>query len=188
MAANIAFNNSSLVNMSLSLNQIITASIPVMTATVAVAVERQVPGRGEAAGLVVLTGGVMLSASRVQLFLVVKGHGVYVMVLLSSTLALCYNIVIVIIIITRFSCRRQGASADKLHVKAAKFLPLVGLARSKQDPINRVHNIVHYLLVIRVITRGRDQSIDSTFTVYCIFLGRHSVTLRCKARSCQEDS
>ncbi len=30
-------------------------------------------------------------------------------------------------------------SADKLHVKAAKFLPLVGLARSKQDPINRGH-------------------------------------------------
>ncbi len=28
-----------------------------------------------------------------QLFLVVKGHGVYVMVLLSSTLALCYNLV-----------------------------------------------------------------------------------------------
>ena len=46
---------------------------------------------------------------------------------------------IFIIIITRFSCRRQGASADKLHVKAAKFLPLVGLARSKQDPINRGH-------------------------------------------------
>ncbi len=30
-------------------------------------------------------------------------------------------------------------SADKLHVKAAKFLPLVGLARSKQDPINHGH-------------------------------------------------
>ena len=29
--------------------------------------------------------------------------------------------------------------ADKLQVKAAKFLPLVGLARSKQDPINRGH-------------------------------------------------
>ena len=42
-------------------------------------------------------------------------------------------------IITRFSCRRQGASADKLRVKAAKFLPLVGLARSKLDPINRGH-------------------------------------------------
>ena len=29
--------------------------------------------------------------------------------------------------------------ADKLQEKAAKFLPLVGLARSKQDPINRGH-------------------------------------------------
>jgi hypothetical protein len=37
----------------------------------------------------------------------------------------------IIIIITRFSC--QAA------VKAAKILPLVGLARSKQDPINRGH-------------------------------------------------
>ncbi len=45
----------------------------------------------------------------------------------------------IIIIITSFSCRRQGASADKLHVKAAKFLPRVGLSRSKQDPINPGH-------------------------------------------------
>ncbi len=37
-----------------------------------------------------------------------------------------------IIIITR-----QGASADKLHVKAANTLPLDGVARPKQDPINR---------------------------------------------------
>ena len=29
--------------------------------------------------------------------------------------------------------------ADKLQVKAAKCLPLVGLAKSKQDPINRGH-------------------------------------------------
>ena len=35
--------------------------------------------------------------------------------------------------------KRQGAPADKLHIKAAKILPLVGLARSKQDPINRGH-------------------------------------------------
>ena len=31
--------------------------------------------------------------------------------------------------------------ADKLQVKAAKFLPLVGLARSRQDPINRGHGV-----------------------------------------------
>ncbi len=49
------------------------------------------------------------------------------------------NLNLVLFTITRFSCRRQGASADKLHVKAARFLPLVGLARSKQDPINRGH-------------------------------------------------
>ena len=35
--------------------------------------------------------------------------------------------------------RGKGRPADKLQVKAAKFLPLVGLARSKHDPINRGH-------------------------------------------------
>jgi hypothetical protein len=34
-----------------------------------------------------------------------------------------------------FLAKRQGASADELHVKAARILPLVGPARSKQDPI-----------------------------------------------------
>ena len=46
-----------------------------------------------------------------------------------------------IIITTRCSCQKtQGESADKLKVKAARTLFLVGLARSKQDPINRGHN------------------------------------------------
>ena len=35
--------------------------------------------------------------------------------------------------------RGEVRPADKLQVKAAKFLPLVGLTRSKQDPINRGH-------------------------------------------------
>ena len=43
----------------------------------------------------------------------------------------------IIIIITRK--RGKVCPADKLQVKAAKCLPLVGLARSKQDPINRGH-------------------------------------------------
>ena len=33
--------------------------------------------------------------------------------------------------------------ADKLQVKAAKCLPLDGLARSKQDPINSGHGAQH---------------------------------------------
>ena len=49
-----------------------------------------------------------------------------------------------IIVIKRFSCQsRQGAAADKLQVKAVKVLPLVGHARSKQDPINRGHGAQH---------------------------------------------
>ncbi len=39
-------------------------------------------------------------------------------------------------IFKRFSCQRQGASADNLHVKACTILPLVGLARSKQTQSN----------------------------------------------------
>ena len=36
-----------------------------------------------------------------------------------------------------FLAKRKGASADKLQVTVAGILPLVGLARSKQDPSNR---------------------------------------------------
>jgi hypothetical protein len=35
--------------------------------------------------------------------------------------------------------RGKVRPADKLQVKAVKLLPLVGLARSKEDPINRGH-------------------------------------------------
>ena len=48
--------------------------------------------------------------------------------------------VIITVMITRFPAKRgKVRPADKLQVKAAKFLPFVGLARSKQDPINRGH-------------------------------------------------
>ena len=40
---------------------------------------------------------------------------------------------------TPFLPSRKNTYADKLHVKATKILPLVGLARSKQDPINHRH-------------------------------------------------
>ena len=40
-------------------------------------------------------------------------------------------------LILAFPATRQGASADKLHVQAAKFSSLVGLATSNKDPINQ---------------------------------------------------
>ena len=40
---------------------------------------------------------------------------------------------------TLFVPRGKVRPADKLELKAATILPLVGLARSKQDPINRGH-------------------------------------------------
>ena len=40
---------------------------------------------------------------------------------------------------TLFLPKGKVRPADKLHLKAAIILPLVGLARSKQDPINRGH-------------------------------------------------
>jgi hypothetical protein len=36
--------------------------------------------------------------------------------------------------------RGKGHPTDKVQVEAAKFLPRVGLARSKQDLINRGHS------------------------------------------------
>ena len=48
------------------------------------------------------------------------------------------NVVLFFILLHAFPARRgKMRPADKLQVKAAKFLPLVGLARSKQDPINQ---------------------------------------------------
>ena len=42
--------------------------------------------------------------------------------------------------ITRFSCLEARCVCRQAAVKAAKILPLVGLARYKQDPINRGHD------------------------------------------------
>lgn len=39
---------------------------------------------------------------------------------------------------------RQGESAEKLQAKAAKFLPFIGLARSKRGLINRGHGANSY--------------------------------------------
>ena len=44
---------------------------------------------------------------------------------------------------TPFLPRGKVRPADKLQFKASIFLPLVGLARSKQDPINRKHGAQH---------------------------------------------
>jgi hypothetical protein len=46
---------------------------------------------------------------------------------------------IFIIINTRLSCLEARCVCRQAAVKAAKILPLVGLARSTQDPINRGH-------------------------------------------------
>jgi hypothetical protein len=48
-------------------------------------------------------------------------------------------IITITIIITRFSYLEARCVCRQAAVKAAKILPLVGLARSKQDPINRGH-------------------------------------------------
>ncbi|KAI3432322.1 hypothetical protein D9Q98_003881 [Chlorella vulgaris] len=61
MALNIALNNISLLDISLSLNQIIRSAIPVVACGLAIMVESKYPTRKEAASLVVLTMGVMLA-------------------------------------------------------------------------------------------------------------------------------
>ena len=61
MALNISLNNSSLVEMTLSLNQVIRASIPVFTCLLAIVVENKRPTQSEALSLLVLTAGVMVA-------------------------------------------------------------------------------------------------------------------------------
>ena len=46
---------------------------------------------------------------------------------------------ITVLFLHAFTARRHGAFADKLQIELANFLPLVGLARSKQDPVNNGH-------------------------------------------------
>ena len=59
MSLNIALNNASLLHLSLSFNQVIRASIPVVCAACAVVVENKVPSPAEAAGLFLVAAGVM---------------------------------------------------------------------------------------------------------------------------------
>lgn len=61
MALNIALNNISLLDISLSLNQIIRSAIPVVACVLAILVESKYPTRQEAVSLVVLSLGVMLA-------------------------------------------------------------------------------------------------------------------------------
>ena len=51
---------------------------------------------------------------------------------------------IIIIIITRFSCLEARCVCRQAAVKAAKTLPFVGLARSKQDLINGGHGAQYF--------------------------------------------
>lgn len=61
MALNIALNNISLLEISLSLNQVIRSAIPVVTCILAILVERKIPTQQEVTALVVLTVGVMIA-------------------------------------------------------------------------------------------------------------------------------
>jgi len=59
MAINISLNNASLLHLSLSYNQVIRASIPVVCAACAVVVEKKIPTKTEAVGLTLVALGVM---------------------------------------------------------------------------------------------------------------------------------
>ncbi|MEW5301979.1 MAG: hypothetical protein WDW38_008612 [Sanguina aurantia] len=60
-AINVGMNNYSLLTISLSLNQVIRASIPVVTAVGAVFIEHKTPSRREFMSLLLLTGGVAVA-------------------------------------------------------------------------------------------------------------------------------
>ena len=61
MALNIALNNISLLDISLSLNQVIRSAIPVVTCGLSVLVEKKMPTREELTALIILTIGVMIA-------------------------------------------------------------------------------------------------------------------------------
>ncbi|KDD72440.1 hypothetical protein H632_c3342p0, partial [Helicosporidium sp. ATCC 50920] len=61
MALNIGLNNLSLLDISLTLNQVIRSAIPVVTCLLAMVVENHFPSMREASNLVLLTLGVMLA-------------------------------------------------------------------------------------------------------------------------------
>ena len=63
MSLNIGLNNASLLHLSLSFNQVIRASIPVVCAVCAVFVEKKVPTPSEALGLVLVATGVMATVT-----------------------------------------------------------------------------------------------------------------------------
>lgn len=61
-AINVAFNNSSLVYLSLSMNQVITASMPVLTCAFAICIEKHYwPNTPQALGIIPICLGVMLA-------------------------------------------------------------------------------------------------------------------------------
>jgi len=61
-AINVAFNNSSLVYLSLSMNQVITASMPVLTCAFAICIEKNYwPNRPQTVGIFPICVGVMLA-------------------------------------------------------------------------------------------------------------------------------
>ncbi|KAK9807025.1 hypothetical protein WJX72_010960 [[Myrmecia] bisecta] len=82
MAMNIGLNNLSLVEISLSLNQVIRASLPVVTAAAAVLVERKVPTRGELLALLLLTCGVVVAIFEGQ----ASGNGFGIALCVAGTL------------------------------------------------------------------------------------------------------
>ena len=63
MAVNISLNNASLLHLSLSYNQVIRASIPVVCAACAVLVEKKIPTALEALGLALVAAGVMATVA-----------------------------------------------------------------------------------------------------------------------------
>ena len=61
------------------------------------------------------------------------------MLLINTYIIRCAMSVLLLLLHNFPAKRGKVRPADKLQVNAAKFLPLVRLARSKQDPINHGH-------------------------------------------------
>lgn len=85
-SANILLNNISLVYISLSLNQVIRSSIPLVTAVVSSVHDKKVPTRVEIVGLLVLCGGVGVAIGEAS----VNGNALGVLTCLSGVISGAY--------------------------------------------------------------------------------------------------
>mmetsp|Transcript_27647 Transcript_27647/g.65652 ORF Transcript_27647/g.65652 Transcript_27647/m.65652 type:complete len:373 (-) Transcript_27647:81-1199(-) len=168
MAANISLNNLSLMYITLSLNQMIRASLPVMTAILAVFVESKTFYRDEFISLCLLAMGVMMTVYEGSIHGSVFGVAVCLVGLMSNALMMTfsgkilsekmdvfrltfYTSPVSMVILLPFLWRTELQGFQDYWTGHKNGVTGVLLAGS----INAVlYNVVHYLMIQRISSTG----------------------------------